>query len=277
VSPSGVSVVIPTSGRFDLLGRAIESLLQSTLVPREVIVVADSSLKDPSIHLEMLMSKFGGSFEKLSCIQSSRASGAAGTRNAGLSLVSSEFVAFLDDDDEFLPEKLSQQISVMQETGTAFSFSDYYRVSDSSSTYANCQPKSKYKGSLAREIAFDDCRIATPTVVIRMSFLKSKDVLFPEDMHLREDNYSWLKLAATPGFTFNHIPNALTYVYVSNFSIQRPSKSKLKRGWSLFTAEELRIYELARNMGVEAPPCFKIRRLILRIMVSVFQFFISKS
>lgn len=257
-----VSVVIPTSGRFELLDRALQSLLYSTLVPREVIVVADSSLKDPSAYLENLNSKFASSFEKLSCIQSSRASGAAGTRNAGLSLVSNEFVAFLDDDDEFLPEKLSAQISAMQKSGAVFSFSDYYRASDSSLTYADCKPKSKYKGDLAREIAFDDCRIATPTVVLRMSFIEQLMPLFPEEMALREDNFAWLKIALNEGYSFVHISDALVKVNLEKHSIQR---SEASRKALIFSPEERIIHALARSNGLRRSVFFWPWAIFIRL------------
>jgi glycosyltransferase involved in cell wall biosynthesis len=265
VSGVPVSVVIPTSGRFELLERALKSLLRSTLVPREVIVVADSSLKDPSIHLEILNSKYASSFEKLSCIQSSRASGAAGTRNAGLSLVSNEFVAFLDDDDEFLPHKLSRQVSAMQESGSVFCFSDYLRVSSSSSTYADCSPKSRYKGDLAREIAFDDCRIATPTVMLRMSFIEKLNPLFPEQMVMREDNFAWLKIALNKGFSFVHIADALAQVNLEKHSIQRPNAPTKRQEVSIFAPEERLIYALARSNGLKRSVFFWPWAILVRL------------
>jgi glycosyltransferase involved in cell wall biosynthesis len=270
-----VSVVIPTSGRFELLERALNSLLQSTLVPREVIVVADSSLKDPTAYLENLKSKFGSSFEKLSCIQSSRASGAAGTRNAGLSLVSNEFVAFLDDDDEFLPEKLSTQISAMQKSGAVFCFSDYYRVSDSSTTYADCKPKSKYKGSVAREIAFDDCRIATPTVVLRMSFIENLIPLFPEGMDTREDNYAWLKVLTKPGSLFVHLSQGLTKVNLSRDSVQR-SGGHTRGNIVVMSREELEILRLANGSGLRTPFLYHPTRLLIRVSVLILSKFFTK-
>ena len=266
-----VSVVIPTSGRFDLLERALNSLVQSTLVPREVIIVADSSLENPNEYLESLKSQFGQSFEKLICIQSFRASGAAGTRNAGMSLVSNEFVAFLDDDDEFLPEKLKIQVSAMQESGAIFSFSDYIRVSDSLSTYADCRPKQRYKGNLAREIAFDDCRIATPTVVLRMSFVEQLMPLFPEEMALREDNYAWLRILLKPGAISVHLPEALSQVNLAESSVQRPAEGpKISSGF--VTSEARSIISLAKRSGLRAP----FLHLPIRLLVTFSLFTLDK-
>jgi glycosyltransferase involved in cell wall biosynthesis len=268
-----VAVIIPSSGRFELLRRALESLVHSELKPSEVIVVADSSIPEVQQEVEIVKSEFFNRLKNIIFIHASGPTGAAATRNAGLEFVSSDYVAFLDDDDEFLPEKLSIQIQEMLATESVFCFSDYYRVSNTETTYADCSPKPKHKGDLAREIAFDSCRIATPTVVVCSKVLRELSPLFPEHMTLREDNYAWLRIALTTNFRYVHINQALARVHLAGASLQRPDNVK-KRGTNpLITDEEKKILSLARAGGLRFPFLHRVRTLAFRTLVLAIQVF----
>jgi glycosyltransferase involved in cell wall biosynthesis len=245
--------------------------VNSQLKPAEVIVITDSSIREPEKDLEFIRSAFTHRLENLIFIHSSGPSGAAATRNAGLKFVSSDYVAFLDDDDEFLPEKLTIQIGEMVATESVFSFSDYLRVSPSEITYAHCPPKPKYKGDLAREISFDSCRIATPTVVVSSNILAQLAPLFPEDMTLREDNYAWLRIALTNNFRFVHIGQALAKVNLDGASIQRPDDVKKMKPTPLVTKEEKRILSLARAGGLRTPFMHTLRISVFRALVLAVQ------
>jgi glycosyltransferase involved in cell wall biosynthesis len=100
-----VSVVIPTRDRPQLLLRAINSVLSQTHQEIEVIVVVDKpdqdtvsavqSVDDP--HVQLIVNPYSLT--------------AAGARNAGADHATGEWLAFLDDDDEWLPNKLGRQIA----------------------------------------------------------------------------------------------------------------------------------------------------------------------
>jgi glycosyltransferase involved in cell wall biosynthesis len=99
-----VSVVIPTRNRPELLSRAVASALRQTMTSLEVIVVIDGedrqasnqlgALSDPRLHVIALEIGVGG----------------AEARNIGVASARGEWIAFLDDDDEWLPHKLARQI-----------------------------------------------------------------------------------------------------------------------------------------------------------------------
>ena len=102
-----VSVVIPAYDRPGFLPIAIESALSQTLKPHEIIVVDDGSLTD----LKEITEQFGPlvRFYRLPIN-----GGANSARNRGVELASGELVAFLDDDDVWLPEKLEMQVTHLQ-------------------------------------------------------------------------------------------------------------------------------------------------------------------
>lgn len=97
------TVVIPTYNRPEYLRQAIESVLDQTFKNFELIVVDDA----PDEAARQVVQAFGN--ERLRYVKNDRASGGAGTRNSGITRANGQWVAFLDDDDLWLPEKLERQ------------------------------------------------------------------------------------------------------------------------------------------------------------------------
>jgi len=99
-----ISIIIPTCNRPLLLTRAIRSVLTQTYQDFEVIVV-DDGLKERA---ENVVAAFGD--PRIRSIKNETSLGGGGARNRGIREAHTEFIAFLDDDDEWLPEKLSIQM-----------------------------------------------------------------------------------------------------------------------------------------------------------------------
>ena len=97
------TVIIPTFNRYDLACRAIRSVLSQTFQDYELIVVDDRSTNYPPDAFSELADA------RLSVIPNQRSKGACGARNTGIDLAKGQWVSFLDDDDEWLPEKLEKQ------------------------------------------------------------------------------------------------------------------------------------------------------------------------
>ena len=100
-----ISVVIPTLNRPLLVSRAVQSVLQQTLQDIEAIVVIDGL--DDSTGMELAKIKDS----RLQIVQLPSSRGGAGARNAGVAQSQGEWIAFLDDDDEWLPQKLELQLA----------------------------------------------------------------------------------------------------------------------------------------------------------------------
>jgi len=101
-----ISVVIPTFNRVELLQRAIRSVLVQTLLPKEIIVVDDGSVDQTR---ETIQSKYKG--EVNYCYQPNQ--GVSHARNTGINMAKGNWIALLDSDDEWMPEKLEQQAAVL--------------------------------------------------------------------------------------------------------------------------------------------------------------------
>lgn len=107
--PGLVSVVIPTRDRPDLLLRAIATVLEQTHRQLEVVVVIDG----PDEATQGALSAVGD--ERLRWLVNESSLGGAEARNVGVREARGEWVAFLDDDDEWLPTKLERQLSLLRE------------------------------------------------------------------------------------------------------------------------------------------------------------------
>ena len=105
-----VSAVIPTRGRPQLVQRAVRSALAQTLREIEVVVVIDGEDNDTKLILKDLEQ----SDKRLRVIALPTSIGGSDARNLGAEKAQGEWVAFLDDDDEWLPGKLQAQLEAVQ-------------------------------------------------------------------------------------------------------------------------------------------------------------------
>lgn len=102
-----VSVIIPTYNREKYVTKAIDSVLAQTYTDYEIIVVDDGSTDNTKEVMELYMDRIRYIYQ-----ENARVSVA---RNTGIKIAKGEWLAFLDSDDEWLPEKLKNQTTFVQE------------------------------------------------------------------------------------------------------------------------------------------------------------------
>ncbi len=126
-----ISVVLPTHNRADYLALAVASALAQTESDIELIVVDDASTDNTP----ELLAHLAVADKRIHVIRNNVSVGGAGARNAGIQASRGEWVAFLDDDDEWLPQKLERQRALLDMTPAAVACScDYIQISPSGST-----------------------------------------------------------------------------------------------------------------------------------------------
>lgn len=173
-----VSVIIPFYNGESWLIDAVDSVLQQDYDDIEIIVINDGSPESLTGFLE----KYGNKIVYL--YQENQ--GVAVARNKGIDIATGDYIAFLDSDDIWLPQKLTKQIAFMEKIGAMWSHTGfYYWFSDS--------------GVLKKIKNDDDCgdvskklyvsmKIATPSVIInRKVFDQHPDICFPVEFKNGED------------------------------------------------------------------------------------------
>jgi glycosyltransferase involved in cell wall biosynthesis len=106
-----VSVVIPTYNSHNSIVRTVNSVVNQTVKPAELIIVDDGSNDDTLKILETLQKQYGKDWLKIIALESN--SGPSVARNIGWEMASNEYIAFLDADDAWHPEKITVQYSWM--------------------------------------------------------------------------------------------------------------------------------------------------------------------
>ena len=122
-----VSIIMPSynTGRF--IAETVRSVLAQTYTDWELIIVDDCSTDNTD---EVIAEYLGD--KRIRYIKNERNSGAAVSRNRALREATGKWIAFLDSDDLWLPEKLEKQIAFMKENGYAFSYTEYSEIDESS-------------------------------------------------------------------------------------------------------------------------------------------------
>lgn len=113
-----VSVVIPTYNAVEYLRDTIASVLAQTMGDLECIVVDDGSTDGTAAYLASVDDP------RVRLLRREHTGNVAAGRNAGAAAARGRYLAFLDHDDLWLPEKLESQLAVMRDTGTRWSYTD---------------------------------------------------------------------------------------------------------------------------------------------------------
>lgn len=121
-----ISIITPNynCGRF--IAQTIESVLAQTYPNWEMLIVDDCST-DNSYQIALEYSQKDG---RIKVYQNEKNSGAAVSRNKAIELSQGEYLAFLDSDDLWLPEKLEKQLRFMEENDCDFSFTEYEHIDE---------------------------------------------------------------------------------------------------------------------------------------------------
>jgi len=116
-----ISVILPTYNRVDYLALAIWSVKRQTFEDWELIVVDDCSTDNT----KEVVSSFQFSDPRVRYLKTSEQSGSPVLpRNLGVSQAKGEYLAFIDSDDEWMPEKLEQQLAFMESIKAEFAYHD---------------------------------------------------------------------------------------------------------------------------------------------------------
>lgn len=200
-----VSVVIPFYNRVEKTLRALESVTAQTYKNLEVILVDDGSTEDTT-----KIDQYVKRHKHIRLFTSKSNQGPAAPRNLAIKNATGEYIAFLDSDDEFMPDKIEKQLAVMLKHNPAISYTAYLRRSGSQETIMH---NPTLTGIVVPQI-ISNCTIATPTVMVRKDLLTKNKLRFDEEMRVGEDVCLWLEIAKTNEILL--VDEPLTVVHVGS-------------------------------------------------------------
>jgi teichuronic acid biosynthesis glycosyltransferase TuaG len=199
---TAVSVVIPAYNAEAFLARAIRSVEAQSFQDFEIVVVDDGSSDRTA---EILHDFPGVRFIRQPHL------GAAAARNRALEEATGELVAFLDADDEWLPEKLARQLEFMNELSSSFSYTDSYVMRDGRRQRYSALAY-PYRGEILTPLIedwLDQAFITINTVVASCDLVRSVGGLERDIPTASNEDYGlWLKLALR-GTRFDYLDEPL--------------------------------------------------------------------
>lgn len=202
-----ISVILPVYNRPQLLIRALESISRQTLQPNEVIVVDDGS--DESLELVLQI------YKKLpiTFFRFSKNKGAGAARNAGIRLAQSQLIAFLDSDDEWLPNKLEKQVAYHNTIPGLISTTGFEIIDELRKTRKKRIPK---EIQTSKELQ-KGCFLFPGSTMLVNRTIFSRSGIFNESLKRLED-WEWL-FRSSEYTTIHSLSESLSKVYIN----KRPS------------------------------------------------------
>jgi len=186
--PARVSVIIPTYNRQKFIMEAVESVLAQTYSDFELIVVDDGSTDDTAKLLAAVQDN------RVKYVRQENA-GRSRARNRAIEMAKGEYIAFLDSDDSYLPDKLRMQVEHLDtHPELAMVYTGAICV-DEQGNELNYEYKTGSSGFVYPEVAFFlPVTITLPTVMVRRQVF-GQIGLFDERMVRFEDTDMWRRIA----------------------------------------------------------------------------------
>ncbi len=186
MSSPRISVIIPTFNRAHLLPRSIDSLLNQTISAHTVVIVDDGSTDGT----ENLVSE---KYPEITYLRQDNL-GVSAARNAGIAATSGEWLAFLDSDDEWLPEKLQCQMEALAaEPEMMLCHTDEIWIRNGKRV--NPMKKHDKHGGWIFDKCLPLCCVSPSSVIIHRSVFDEVG-LFDQSLPACEDYDLWLRVTA---------------------------------------------------------------------------------
>ncbi|MCF8088706.1 MAG: glycosyltransferase [Desulfotignum sp.] len=183
--PPQISVIIPSFNRAWTLAHAIDSVLAQTVAPKEIIVVDDGSID----HTPEVLAAYGNRLR----ILNQPNQGVSSARNLGIGHSTGEFVALLDSDDQWKPEKLACQADFFKAHPEAM-ICQTEEIWIRNGVRVNPRKKHKKPSGLIFEPSLHLCLVSPSAVMIRKTLFERKG-MFRQDFPVCEDYDFWLRVS----------------------------------------------------------------------------------
>ena len=222
-----ISIITPAYNAERFIEATMNSVVAQTYKNWEHLVVVDQNSKDSTL---AIVRSRATSDPRLKVITDTKALGAANNRNLALDCARGEFIAMLDADDLWLPEKLQKQLYFMENNQHNFSFTSYQRMSEDGKTLGVRQ-------RIPTRVSYEDLLKNNSIACLTVMFRKApfQDLRFQE--HGWEDMAFWLQILKRTAYAYG-LNEVFAFYRIVDGSRSNNKIFALKMRWNTYRLVE---------------------------------------
>ena len=202
LNDADISVVIPSHNRCELLKRAISSVLNQTIRTREIIIVDNGSTDNTHGMISSLFPKITYIYEKTK--------GVSIARNIGIKNCQSTWIAFLDSDDAWEPQKLEKQFFYTNNNNKKYRLIHTNEIWYKNNKFQNQLKKHQKSGGDIFQKSLELCCISPSSAFIKKEIFDDYG-FFDEGLEVCEDYDMWIRITAKEEVGFLDNPLVIKY------------------------------------------------------------------
>ena len=222
-----VSIITPSYNTSKFIEATIKSVLDQDFESWEMVIVDDNS-SDGSPEI---IKRYAAKDSRIILIENKENTGAASARNLAIQQSKGRFIAFLDSDDLWLPNKLSMQVNFMLENNFGFTYSAYDKINESGERIGQIQVPSQ----VSYHELLKTCSIGCLTAIYDTTVLGK---VYMPIIDKRQDYGLWLNLLKKLSYAYG-IQEVLAIYRVRNNSISSNKFIAAKYQWKIYREIEM--------------------------------------
>lgn len=218
-----VSIITPTYNCGKFIEETIKSVESQTYKNWEMIIVDDCSTDNT----EEIVKKYISINSRIKYFKLEKNSGAAVARTRAMELANGEYMAFLDSDDLWTPEKLERQLEYMKKNNYAFTCTNYLQIDEQSNSLGKIiktVPKVNYNRLLL------DCPVGNSSVMYNVKIMGKFKV---PNIKKRNDDALWLQMLKKEKYIYG-LDEVLMKYRIRQNSISSNKLQLIKYHWKLY-------------------------------------------
>ena len=204
-----VSVIIPYYKKRDFVKECVVSVINQSYDNLEILIIYD----DTNLNDYEFLQEISKLDKRIKILNNNKRLGAGLSRNRGIEQSSGKYIAFIDADDTWAPDKLKDQITFMKKNNYQISHTSYFIINEKKKIIG----QRKARDLLSINEVLKSCDIGLSTVIIEKKVITKTNTKFPK-LITKEDFVFWLKLLEK---------NYKFYAYDSNLANWTDSKNSL--------------------------------------------------
>jgi len=246
-----ITIILPCYNSSRTIERAIKSTIKQTYQNFELIVIDDGSTD--SEQTKIIIHKFND--ERIILISHKTNKNGASARNTGIKEAKGEYIAFLDADDEWLPQHLEKSLAAIKEKSCDLIYSKCLVKTSNFPDIVMPQYPIKKNEKVGNYLFCNNGYIATPSIFVKTSC--AKKILFNEKL-IRHQDYDFLLRYENAKGTITMLNYTGTIVHWENNNIEKKGGTwEYSLNWAI---------EYKKYLSIHAYSCFVFKNVILQLL-----------